>query len=89
MNVEGGEFSNTRVMLDGVKYRNVTFNNCVMVFTGEKSGDMSLVGCSFNNCKWHFEGAAGNALNFINTLANAMGNTAGRKFIKSLFPNHL
>lgn len=81
-------FSNTRVDLDGVKFRNVTFNKCVLVFTGQSSEELSLVGCSFNNCQWRFEGAAGNALNFINTLASAMGQPAGKRFIKSLFPKH-
>lgn len=81
-------FANTRVELDGNTFKGVTFNNCVLVFTGESSAELSLVGCSFNNCRWHFEGAAGNTLNFINTLANAMGNPAGKRFIKGLFANH-
>lgn len=78
-----------RVELDGNSYKGVVFNNCIMVFTGASMENLSLVGCSFNNCSWHFEGPAGSTINFINTLAGAMGGYAGKKFIKSLFKNHL
>ena len=78
-----------RVELDGNTYRNVVFTNCIMVFKGSEDGGISLVGCNFDNCSWHFEGAAANTLNFINTISWAMGPHGGKKFIKGLFKNKI
>lgn len=85
MEVNGGTVTNTRVILDGVKYTNVTFTNCTMVFSGADTGkDMGLIGCKFINCKWHFEGAAGHTINFLNSLTKAMGKP-GEALLKNTF----
>ncbi|EOI5913246.1 hypothetical protein K5E59_000898 [Enterobacter hormaechei] len=89
MNFNNCEFSAQRVELDGNSYTNVVFTNCIMVFNGSNEEGISLVGCSFDNCSWHFEGAAANTLTFINNLAGAMGSYGGKRFIKSLFKNKL
>lgn len=80
-------FSAQRVELDGNSYNNVVFVNCIMVFNGSGAEGISMVGCSFDNCSWHFEGAAANTLTFINNLAGAMGSYGGKRFIKNLFKN--
>ncbi|EPM2212363.1 hypothetical protein ACYRA0_002545 [Escherichia coli] len=83
--VNGGSMTNTRVVLDGIKYTNVTFTNCIMVFSGADTGtEMGLIGCKFVNCQWHFEGAAGHTINFLNSLTKAMGKP-GEQFLKNLF----
>ncbi|MBT1727117.1 hypothetical protein [Enterobacter quasimori] len=88
MEVNGGSMNNTRVILDGIKYKNVTFTNCIMVFSGADTGSaMGLSGCKFINCTWHFEGAAGHTINFLNSLTSAMGKP-GEKLLKNLFKNY-
>lgn len=85
MEVNGGTMSNTKIMLDGIKYSNVTFSNCIMVFSGADTGkDMGLINCKFINCQWHFEGAAGHTINFLNSLTKAMGKP-GQLLLKNTF----
>ncbi|CZZ85152.1 hypothetical protein ACUBYH_000672 [Enterobacter hormaechei] len=85
MEVNGGSMTNTKVVLDGVKYTNVTFTNCTIIFSGADTGkDMGLIGCKFINCQWRFEGAAGHTINFLNSLTKAMGKP-GEQLLKNLF----
>ncbi|HDY8930026.1 hypothetical protein LRS35_25370 [Klebsiella variicola] len=83
MEINGGVMTNTRVQVDGIMYRKVVFNNCIMVYNGS-GGDMGFVECTFNNCSWHFSGPAGNTIAFIKDLVTFAG-PDGHLFLKSLF----
>lgn len=75
--------NNTRVQVDGITYRGVIFNNCIMSYSGT-GGDMGFIGCTFNNCRWEFTGPAGNALNFIKDLINDAG-PHKKAFLEGIF----
>ncbi|HCM7569785.1 hypothetical protein DMS95_23720 [Klebsiella variicola] len=82
--VIGGVISGKDVRLGDKSYKDVTFKNCRMIFDGNINGQVVFDSCAFIGCKWHFEGAAGNTLMFINMLAGMMGHD-GQTFIKSMF----
>jgi hypothetical protein len=68
MTTHSGEtFRNERVSLDENAYEQCDFVVCDLVYSG--SGTVSLVGCSFRDCAFRFEGAAGNVVAFLNALA--------------------
>ena len=68
MNVQKGSvFANSQVLLDDNDYRDCIFNNCKLVFRGEKP--TALNGCKFDKCKFVFSGPAELTINFLKELA--------------------
>ena len=59
-------FSRTRIDLDGHSYRGCTFDECQIVYSAK--GPVSMIGCTFNNCSYHFEGPAGDTLRMMAAL---------------------
>ncbi len=60
-------FRNQKISLDENCYERCDFIACDLVYSG--LGLVSLVGCSFRDCAFRFEGAAGNVVAFLNALA--------------------
>jgi hypothetical protein len=65
--VEGQEFSDEAIKLDGQSFNNCAFVRCKLVYSG--SGPVGLRGCRLTDSAFHFDGAAGNAVAFLNALA--------------------
>jgi hypothetical protein len=63
---KGSKFSKTRVDLDNQSYQNCIFDECEIVFSAK--GTVSLDGCSFNNCRYRFDGAAGATIKMLAAL---------------------
>ena len=57
-------FEGARVELGGAPYHHCTFRQCLMVIDGRP---VELDGCTFDNCSWTFEGAAGNSIAMLKT----------------------
>ena len=76
-------FSNQRIVLDGNDYNYCHFEGCTMVY-GATEGKIGLNGCSFNGCKWEFEGAALRTLRFLSALYQIDGM---KDFIETTFEN--
>ena len=66
---EGASFSNETVVLDGNEYRNCTFTNCEIVFNA--TAPSSLNGINFIDCRWTFNGPAGQTIDFMTALYQA------------------
>ena len=58
-------FEGARVELGGAPYHHCTFRQCLMVIDGRP---VELDGCTFDNCSWTFEGAAGNSIAMLKYL---------------------
>lgn len=67
----GRTYEKKTVLLDGNEYTDCTFIDCRLVYSG--SGKVGLSGCRLVNSTFHFEGAAGNAMAFLNALAGDPG----------------
>jgi hypothetical protein len=59
-------FSTVRVELDGKQFEHCTFDRCAIVF--KASSPYKLNGCTFNDCSFHFEGAAALTIRFMTDL---------------------
>jgi hypothetical protein len=66
---QGGMFSNVRVDLDNQTYEGCAFDGCNIVFSG--NGPYQLSNCTFNNCRFGFEGAAALTLKFLSDIYKA------------------
>jgi hypothetical protein len=62
----GSKFSKIRVDLDNQSYKDCTFDECEIVYSAK--GRVSLDGCKFNNCRYRFDGAAGNTIKMLAAL---------------------
>jgi hypothetical protein len=78
----GNTYQNETVNLDGNAYEECTFINCRLVFSG--LGAVGLRGCRLENCSFNFEGAAANAIAFLNALA---GDPGLRSALPNIIPN--
>jgi hypothetical protein len=67
--IANSQFSNQRVQLDNMNYVGCRFSTCVMVYSG--LGPIGLNSCDIHNCRWEFEGAAGNTLKFLTLMHKA------------------
>ncbi|MBM3150010.1 MAG: hypothetical protein FJZ88_08325 [Chloroflexi bacterium] len=74
-------FSGDEVLLDGNEYYECIFTNCRLVYRG--GGDMSIVGCTFDNPQWVFGGSAANTIRFL----EAIYRDGGRMLIEQTFDN--
>lgn len=68
---KGGTYEDQSVFLDGAAYEDCVFIRCRMTYSG--TGPVGLSGCRFSGCSFHFEGAAGNAVAFLNAMAGDPG----------------
>jgi hypothetical protein len=59
-------FRNREVLLDGIEYRNCTFEGCRIVYFGHLT--TVLASKKFTNCSWPFQGPASNVVNFMAAL---------------------
>ena len=78
----GSTYKDETVSLDDSSYENCAFIRCRLVYSG--IGPVTLSGCQFDNCSFNFEGAAANAVAFINALA---GDPGLRKALPYIIPN--
>ena len=78
----GSTYRDETVSLDDSSYENCAFIGCRLVYSGV--GPVTLSGCQFDNCSFNFEGAAANAVAFINALA---GDPGLRKALPYIIPN--
>jgi hypothetical protein len=68
---ENQTFTSTDVRLDSRSFENCVFDKCTMIYRG---GPLPLlVGCSFRNCQWLFEGPALQTLKLLSTFHRAGG----------------
>ncbi len=58
-------FEGARVELGEAPYHHCTFRRCLIVIDGRPS---ILDGCTFDDCSWAFEGAAGNGIAMLKYL---------------------
>lgn len=75
----GNMYQRSVVQLDGTDFRNCTFDNCRLVFRGERP--TGLVGCTFINVTWAFDGSAATTLAFLSAL-HAGGGTGGKELVE-------
>ena len=79
---KGGKYHNQVVALDGNLFENCEFVGCQLVYSG--AGPVGLSDCKLSNCSFKFEGAAGNAVAFLNALA---GDPGLRTALPYIIPN--
>jgi hypothetical protein len=75
-------YENETVTLDNNAFEGCTFVGCRLVYSGV--GTVGLSGCHLQDCTFHFEGAAGNAVAFLNALA---GDPGLRSALPHIIPN--
>ncbi len=63
----GGRYENQTVGLDDCTYEECEFVGCRLVYSGV--GTVGLDACHFIDCSFAFEGAAANAVAFLNAMA--------------------
>jgi hypothetical protein len=80
----GLQFNNATIVLDGYRFTNCEFNNCIMEYSGGQPPE--LIGCTFNACEFDFAGAAGNTLAFMGGMYKGMG-VGGKQLIERTFAN--
>jgi hypothetical protein len=79
---KGSTYKNKTVTLDGNYYEDGIFIECRLVYSG--TGPVGLDGCKFHDCTFGFEGAAANAVAFLNALA---GDPGLRSALPRILPN--
>ncbi|MEX0677333.1 MAG: hypothetical protein WD063_09670 [Pirellulales bacterium] len=63
--------SDATEVIDGNEYQECRFEKCRMIYRG---GEIPrITGCQFDDCTWHFEGAAERTLLFMRQLYHGMG----------------
>jgi hypothetical protein len=66
MQIQGSTFENDIVELDGNTYAHCDFRHCVLAYRGEPPPRFAQ--CSFLQCSFRFEDAAGHTLSFLTSL---------------------
>jgi len=56
-------FHGKRIQLDGSSFTECVFESCRLHFAGNLGLEMH--GCKYNNCTWHLDGAAAEAVKFM------------------------
>jgi hypothetical protein len=75
-------FKGQTVDLDGNTYVECVFTNCVIRFSG--GGPVSLVGCTFSECKFALDGAAAHTLRYLRAIYHGLGEW-GKESVEKLF----
>ena len=83
MNFSGETFSNERIELHGKSFRNCTFNNCELVYDGDRSP--TFKDNQFIDTKFVFSGAAVRTLYFLENMYHA--GEGGKEVIDNTFAN--
>jgi hypothetical protein len=80
--IEGKTFNEGVVELDNKRFVKCTFNNSILTYKG--NGAVSFNNCSFNGAKWSVEGYALNALIFLKSIYNGLGEV-GEQMVEGTF----
>lgn len=64
--VEGQTFENTEVRVDGKLFRNCTFRNALLVYSGDT--DFGLDGCELDQIRFGFEGTAARIIKWVRQM---------------------
>lgn len=75
-------FVDETILLDGSDFQACSFQGCKLVYGGGALPNIS--DCSFEECSWQFDTAAGRTVTFIRNIAEAMGSD-GRVLVENLF----
>jgi len=75
-------FENETLNVDGNNYENCKFKGCTMIYSG--GSDTHVNGCSFDDCKWQFDGAAANTMGFLRAFYHGMGE-GGKQMVEATF----
>jgi hypothetical protein len=81
---ENETFSGVQVRIDGHQFINCRFERCTIEYRGEHV--LELVGCHFEQCRWFFNGAAGETLRFLGAL-HADGDPGLKKMVQETLEN--
>lgn len=81
----GETYHDVSVVLDGNTYNDCIFTRCNMSYSGVLP--VGLVGCTFSECEWAFNGPALETMKFLGNLA-AMGGGA-KEMVETTFNNIL
>ena len=74
-------FKKETVNLNGNQFDHCTFINCELIFNGV--GSVGLTNCSFNHCRWTFQGPAADTVAFMKALYSMGG--GGKDLIVQTF----
>jgi len=78
----GKTFDKVSEKLDGKIYKQCTFTNCTLVYSG---GDLPVMdACRFDLCQWEFSDAANRTLNFLGGLCR-MGDPVTKQGLEGMF----
>lgn len=66
---EGSKFANQRVNIDDDMFKDCTFTECTIIYSG---GLVRMEGCTFDTCRWELAGSALNTLNFFGLLYHGL-----------------
>ena len=80
MKFEDQTFKDQDILLDGNQYIECTFNRCQIIFKGVES--MALNNPTFSDCRWHFNGPAGNTLKFL-SIVYGLGDN-GKQLVEAI-----
>lgn len=81
--IKNERFEQQVIHLDNDSYIDCAFIECHVVYLG--ATEVSLIGCSFDNCTWGFDGPAASVIRFMHALY-AMGQ-GGAELIEKTFAN--
>ena len=73
-------FNQDEHALDGNAYTGCTFQGCTLIYRGYDG--VTLKDCTFNACKWTFDGPASNTMRF---LAGLYGLPGGQELVEHTF----
>ena len=80
----GYDFEDEDVVLDFASFDTCGFKNCNIIYYGH--GPVSLQGCSFESCRYSFEGPAQAAIAYLSALWQD-ANQGGRELVEATFQN--
>ena len=62
----GNRFTSARLSIDNQRFERCTFDKCALTFSA--SGPVQLIGCTFKDCSFEFDGAAALTVKFMTEL---------------------
>ncbi len=77
-------FKDVFVRIDGERFLDCNFENCVFEYSGEMSGPISFERCKIVNHQYKLVGAAGNTMRFLESAYHSMGDR-GEQFVNMTF----
>lgn len=80
--VEGQEFTDKQILLDGIEHVSCSFVRCRLMYSG-KAG-LALLECQYIECRWQFSGTAAVTVALMQAISS-MGDD-GRAVIAATFP---